>query len=180
MRAQVVYESMFGNTMLIAEAIAEGLARHAQVDLVEVGKAGLPPQDVDLLVIGGPTHAFGLSRPNTRKSAEQQTPRAVISGKTGIREWIATLGKSGIRVPTVTFDTKLATPKWLTGSASRSAAKLLKSNGIAVELPSASFYVNGTLGPLDDGELTRARHWGDWVGRQVCATIGQTAGRSTV
>ena len=37
MRVVVVYESMFGNTQKIAQAVAEGLAPHAQVDLVEVG-----------------------------------------------------------------------------------------------------------------------------------------------
>ena len=39
MRALVVYESMFGNTRTIAEAIAEGLSSHARVDLLEVGQA---------------------------------------------------------------------------------------------------------------------------------------------
>ena len=39
MRARVVYESMFGNTQVIAQAVAEGLAMSMTVDLEEVGSA---------------------------------------------------------------------------------------------------------------------------------------------
>jgi flavodoxin len=67
MHAIVVYESMFGNTQRVAEAVAAGIAAHMTVELIEVGAA--PTQigeDVGLLVVGGPTHAFGLSRQSTR------------------------------------------------------------------------------------------------------------------
>jgi hypothetical protein len=72
---------------------------------------------------------------------------------------------SGLRMPVAIFDTKLATPRWLPGSAGRRAAKLLKRLGIAVEVAPESFYVRTSLGPLIDGELARARQWGDWVAR---------------
>jgi flavodoxin len=39
MTALVVFESMFGNTKLIADAVAEGVARHLPVDQVEVSTA---------------------------------------------------------------------------------------------------------------------------------------------
>ena len=39
MRARVVYESMFGNTQAIAQAVADGLAETMSVDLEEVGSA---------------------------------------------------------------------------------------------------------------------------------------------
>ena len=39
MRTRVVYESMFGNTQAIAQAVAEGLAVSMTVDLEEVGSA---------------------------------------------------------------------------------------------------------------------------------------------
>ncbi|WP_353744571.1 flavodoxin domain-containing protein, partial [Thermocrispum sp.] len=51
MHALVVYESMYGNTKAIAEAIARGLASAAQVDLVEVGSAP-STVDADVLVVG--------------------------------------------------------------------------------------------------------------------------------
>ncbi len=63
MRAVVVYESMFGNTHEVAERIASGLAARYEVTVLPVGEAIaqiLP--DIDLLVVGAPTHVHGLSR----------------------------------------------------------------------------------------------------------------------
>ena len=70
MRALVVYESMYGNTHQIAEAIARGLRSAYAVQVVSVASA--PDEHVgryDLVVVGGPTHARGMSRPDTRQSA---------------------------------------------------------------------------------------------------------------
>lgn len=81
MRALVVFESMFGNTQVIARSVADGLAPRMRVDLVEVGAAPTALDgDVDLLVVGGPTHAFGMSRAGTRQSAAQQSQRGLVSG----------------------------------------------------------------------------------------------------
>jgi flavodoxin len=69
----VVYESMFGNTKSVARAVADGLSERFDVDLRDVSQA--PASDigpVDLIVVGGPTHAFSLSRPATRASALEQ------------------------------------------------------------------------------------------------------------
>jgi flavodoxin len=56
MSSLVVYESMWGNTKTVAEAVAEGIGR--DVAVVHVADAPvLVPSDVDLLVVGGPTHA---------------------------------------------------------------------------------------------------------------------------
>lgn len=66
---------MFGNTRAVAEAVAQGLGSAMTVELVEVSAAPLESQDVDLLVVGGPTHAFGMSRPTTRSDAAGRTRR---------------------------------------------------------------------------------------------------------
>jgi len=96
MRALVVYESMFGNTEAIAGAIAVGLPEHVDVETVEVGTApSVIGDDLDLIVVGGPTHAFGMSRPGTRKSAATQTNRPLVSAGTGLREWFADLEAGG-------------------------------------------------------------------------------------
>ena len=85
MRALVVYESMFGNTQTIADAIAGGLAQRMRVDAVEVGSAPATlDDDVTLLVVGGPTHAFGMSRPRTRQDAATQTPDGLVSTGIGL------------------------------------------------------------------------------------------------
>jgi flavorubredoxin len=74
-RTTVVYESMFGATREIAEAIARGLTEaggHNDVTLRRTSE--VTPEEVtasDLLVVGGPTHVHSLSRPETRKEAEK-------------------------------------------------------------------------------------------------------------
>jgi hypothetical protein len=164
MKALVVYESMFGNTEKVARAIGAGLARHGQVNLQEVGQLTEPlPADLDLLVVGGPTHAFGMSRPGTRQSASQQTPSGLISQGIGIREWVEGLARPEHKIFCAVFDTKIGKPMWLPGSAARAAAKRLRQRGFPPLVVPKSFYVTGTTGPLAEGELARAREWGEAI-----------------
>jgi len=161
MRTLVVYESMFGNTREIALAVADGLASGGRVDAIEVGDAPATiDDDVDLVVVGGPTHAHGMSREGTRDGAVQQSERPIISGRQGIREWIASLNALRLGVHVATFDTRFAKPRWITGSAAVSAAKLLRRRGVRELVPPESFFVEATAGPLAAGELDRARRWG--------------------
>ena len=70
MRAVIVYESMFGNTHAIADAVGKGLEPMLEVVVVPLAEAGRERLgDADLLVVGGPTHFHGMSRPRTRKWA---------------------------------------------------------------------------------------------------------------
>lgn len=159
MRALVVYESMFGNTEAVAKAVADSLSEVLPAEVVEVGVAPTPlPDDVGLLVVGGPTHAFGMSRPATRKSAADQAEGALVSARVGIREWLRELDLP--RKPqAATFDTRVK-KRFLPGSAARGAARRLRRTGATLVLPPESFWVVGTPGPLQDGELDRARQWG--------------------
>ena len=169
MRALVVYESMYGNTERIAVAIAEGLGPDAVA--VEVGAAprDLPPE-VDLLVVGGPTHGHGMSQPATRENASGHADRPVVSPGEGIREWIAGL-RADRAVRFTAFDTRIKGPKLLWGSAAESAAKALSARGFQQAAPPASFLVGGPLGsPYDRlvaGELDRARE----LGRSLAALL---------
>jgi hypothetical protein len=160
MRAHVIYESMYGNTQSIAEAVAEGLRdAGVRVELTEVGSApGQPDPLTDLLVVGGPTHAFGLSRPGTRESAAEQAHRRVISAHLGIREWLDDLPAvvSGVAAA---FDTHID-KRWVPGSAARSAARRLEATGYRLAAPAESFFVRDSEGPLKAGEVARARRWG--------------------
>ena len=70
MRAVVAYESMYGNTRRVADAIADGLRSTCSVTVVPVSRLEREALDtVDLIVIGGPTHVRGMSRASTRKAA---------------------------------------------------------------------------------------------------------------
>src|SRR6266536_4698634 len=100
MRAVVVYESMYGNTHLIADAIGAALRTAFDVRVVPVSQA--KPEviaDADLVVVGGPTHAHGMSRAATRKAAVEAANKPVSPLRAepgalgpGLRDWFASLG----------------------------------------------------------------------------------------
>ncbi len=171
MRAVVVFESMFGNTEKIARAIADGVrsglgAPPADVTVLEVGKAPDRLDDeVSLLVAGGPTHAFGMTRPNTRDDARKRVGDTVVSRGIGLREWLDSVAIDRSDVATATFDTRVDKVRRLPGSAARGAAKVLRRRGHVVLVPPQSFYVRDIEGPLSDGEVDHARRWGHEVGR---------------
>src|SRR5688500_3044702 len=108
MKALIVYESMFGNTKEVARAIADGLDDAFEVRLAEV--SGMPPaDDVDLLIVGAPTHAFGLSRPETRQDAGRQAAVSADALVVGLREYLeCSPTLAGIRA--AAFDTKINKP----------------------------------------------------------------------
>lgn len=165
-RALVLFESMFGNTQQIAEAVREGLSTSVPTDILEVGTApGVIPDGVGLIIVGGPTHAFGMSRPKTREDATRQAGGYVVSGGNGLREWITGLERAhGRNLAAAAFDTRIAKPR-VPGSAARGAEKRLRKLGFKIATPSESFYVTGTAGPLVDGETDRARRWGEELGK---------------
>ena len=100
MRAVVVYESMYGNTHLVAEAIGAGLGTAIDVTVVPVSQAGQAVlAGADLVVVGGPTHVHGMSRESTRKAAVETADKPDSELKAepgalgpGLREWFGSLG----------------------------------------------------------------------------------------
>lgn len=156
MRTLVIFESMFGNTQRIAEAIAAGIGEQMDVELLPVDQAPTRfADDVGLVVVGGPTHAFGISRAQTRRSAADQADTTVTPATAGIREWLASLEPG--TTPVATFDTRIK-KRWLPGSAARGIRTRVRRLGYR-PAGTTSFWVTGTSGPLADGEETRARDW---------------------
>ncbi|PVZ06817.1 flavodoxin family protein [Actinomycetospora cinnamomea] len=170
-RALVVFESMYGNTEAVARAIADGLATRVPVDLVEVGvAAAVPDPDVGLVVVGGPTHAFGMSRPSTRRDAAQKTGRATVSRADGVREWLEAL-PSRPDLLAASFDTRIDRPR-VPGSAARAIRRRLRRRGATTVDTPHSFFVEGSEGPLVDGELDRARAWGAGLAAAIAVPAG--------
>ena len=162
MNALVVYESMFGDAHTIANAIAAGLSTTMSVRVVDAREA--PDQlapDVDLLVVGGPNHQFGMPRPRTREQAEKQLDAKFPSTHSGLREWLHRLQPGGGR-PAVAFDLRLTHPGFLRhlDHASGQEEQLLGQHGFDVIAPAEHFAVLDTAGPLQDGEVARAKAWG--------------------
>lgn len=164
MRAIVVFESLWGNTAQIAQAIARGIERAAPVELVNAENAPTHLETYDLVVVGGPTHAFSMSRASTRESAVQSKQAPVVTR--GIREWLDEVSDVFHPIMAVTFDTKVESPR-LPGSAAKAARGDLRALGFDVSTPSQTFRVHGYEGPLVDGELVRAEEWGATLGALV-------------
>jgi hypothetical protein len=165
MRALVVYESMFGNTRRIADAIADGMADGSDVSVFDVADAPQRvPDDVDLLVVGGPTHAFSMSRLATRRDAARRGG-AYTDVPEGLREWLHALPAPTSACAFAAFDTRVDMPL-LPGAASHSASRVARKLGFQV-VDVTSFLVEGYEGPLVDGQLQRAREWGHGLTEQL-------------
>ena len=169
MTVLMVSESYFGNTLTVAKAIAAGLGQaRGQEPVAVVGAREALHEigsDVDLLLVGAPTHEFSMPKAQSRKQAAEKG--ATGGESVGIREWIEQVTpRADLRV--VTFDTSLKT-KFTPGSASKAAFKALKKCGFRRAERGQSFFVTGIAGPLIDGEEERAKDWGVQLGSSLLA-----------
>lgn len=172
MRALVVYESMFGNTRHVAEAVARGLGSAVRtVPVTQAHEENL--SDYDLVVVGGPTHAHGMSRESTRHGAAEQTEKP-DSGLTlepdaeseGVREWLDSLPSGGGRA--AAFDTRIDLAAVLTGRAGKGIAKKLRKHGFELVADPESFLVD-KQSALEPGEEERAEQWGRSLAQQAAS-----------
>jgi len=158
MKAAVVYESWFGNTRAIAEAVARGLGEVYEVTLCSVDDPSPAIDELDLLVVGGPTQVHGLSSVTSRKAAIEQLGDGREAG-IGVRGFVEALAPvDGVHA--AAFDTRVQRPAVVVGSAARGIAKRLQRRGFRLVSEPASFFVHGTPGPLADDEVERAERWG--------------------
>jgi Flavodoxin len=171
MDALVVFESMYGNTAAVGEAIAGSLracglnvqARLvSEVDPVETA-------DVDLLLVGGPTHVHGMSRASTRKTAANDETNTFPDPtlEPGLKEWLRSVS-TGESKPAAAFDTRIDKPVILTGSAAKGIARLLESRGFRVVVKPESFFVTSE-NQLVEGQLEHAAAWAEAVAKRVTA-----------
>ena len=169
MLAVIVYESMYGNTHEVAGAIGAGLSESCDVQVVPVGDAtGELLGAADLVVVGGPTHVHGMSRPSTRSSAVEQAGELTMdpdAGGEGVREWLESVAPvDGRRA--AAFDTRVDMAAVLTGRASKKIAKALAHHGFDLISEPESFLVDKET-KLIDGELDRSREWGRQLASQL-------------
>ena len=140
MKTLVVYDSLYGNTERIAKAIGDALT--GEVKVLSVGEVN--PSELksfDLLFVGSPTHG-GRASPPMREFLDKVQAR----------------GLDGINV--AAFDTRHTSKLTVIfGYAAGRIAKSLKKKGGSLVLSPQAFYVEGTEGPLKEGELERAAAW---------------------
>lgn len=154
MQSVVIYDSRFGNTEKIAEAIGRGAGTLGDVKVISTAEAAGDAQTLtgrpDLLLLGGPTQ-------NRRPSP-------------GLRAFLDGLPVSLRGVRSASFDTRYRGPVWLMGSAAAEAAKVILKAGGELVAPAESFFIvrRGSLErqTLEPGEIERAEQWG----RRVAAT----------
>lgn len=152
MKAMVIYDSAYGNTEKIAQAVGSILIPQVDVTILKVIEVKVTQvTGLELLIVGSPTQKF--------------RPTAAIGN---FLKSIPKKGLSGIKV--AAFDTRLtqsnidATPILpffvrIFGYAARPIADgLRKKGGLLVSSPEG-FFVEGMEGPLSQGELERAGQW---------------------
>jgi flavodoxin I len=142
MRALVVYDSVYGNTEKIAEAIG-GAIIGGEVRVLRAGEVGPPElENISLLVVGAPTQG-GRATP-------------------AIRDFLGRVSKAEINgLDAAAFDTRVASRvAKIFGYAAGRIAGSLKKKGANLVADPEGFFVEGTKGPLTEGELERAAAWG--------------------
>jgi hypothetical protein len=163
MKALVIHESMYGNTATVGRTIAASLCQQGLEvragSTAEITPAGAA--DADLLVVGGPTHAHGMSRASTRRAAVEDRDNTYPDRtvEPGLREWMEGLvpvrGRSA-----AAFDTRIDKPVLFTGSAAKGVARRLEHLGFRLVADPESFFVSGQ-NRLLEGEVDRAERWAD-------------------
>lgn len=151
MRAVVVFESIYGNTQAIAEAVANGLRQRFGVCVAEVGRAPRSLVGVDLLVVGGPI----------RSHLEVGDPAGLPAAGAGesLRDYLLSLvPESGITA--AAFSTARRTSWFPTGASTSPMVRRLEARGYDLLVKPEHFYVVDVQGPLEPGELERAQAWG--------------------
>jgi len=147
MKTLIVYDSVFGNTRTIAEAVGTAVGAPVR-NVSEVSADDL--HDLELLIVGSPTRAFRPTKPLTRFLAS--LPAKALTG-----------------VRSAAFDTRadleevnsklLATLVGIFGYAAPSIEKRLRKKGARIVAQAEGFFIKGTEGPLKDEETTRAASW---------------------
>jgi hypothetical protein len=181
MRALVVYESLYGNTAAIAAGIAAGLD-DAGIDVRVSNVDDVAPDEGserDVLVVGGPTHAHGMTRATTRMTAVQDDNNTYDDPTVGegLRGWLDELAHADGRAAAA-FDTRIDIPRFLSGAASKGIAAGLTARGFTVVTRGESFLVTKT-NELVDGELARARAWGRSIAGAIVPVTTSSATESS-
>jgi flavodoxin len=164
MKAVVVYESLWGNTAAIARAIAEGIGPDAQA-LTTDGAPAEAIADADLIVAGAPVLGFSLPTDEMRDSvarSEAGAPSPPDLSHPSLRSWLDSLPRGHGRA--AAFETRIWwSPRGATGDIERR----LERAGYERAAKAQKFVVADKYGPLREGELDRARQWGQELSRRV-------------
>lgn len=157
MKSVVVYESLWGNTAALAQAVAEGIGHGARaLSTAQATREELA--GTNLLVAGAPVLGFTLPTEVMRNNLgphEVKAPRKPDLSAPSMRSWLERLpvGEGWF----ASFESRIW---WSPGGATRLIDRMLRLAGYRQIAKRQRFKVRGTYGPLKRGELERARSWG--------------------
>jgi len=179
-KAVIVYESEFGATRLVAQAIEMGLGERMHTELVNVHDAAhLSVARADLLVVGAPTHGRMIPTADSRLDGEIHSDQPFRSHqlepdplKTGVREWLTTIELDGSWC--ATFTTRAHMPILLSGSAAPAILRALRKAG-GVKLAAPVAFLIEKDGALATNELRYAQDWGRQLGAAMEGAPGEPA-----
>ena len=169
MRILVVYDSMYGNTARVAEAVADALQPEGEVRLLPVAEATPAAlAEARLLIVGSPTQRF---RPLPTVSALLGGLPAGSLVDVRVAAFDTRLVIADVHNAVLSFFVRVLGPS---AYAARRIERALVRAGGRPAVPSEGFLVVGTEGPLKQGELERAARWA----RQAAAPQARPAGRA--
>jgi len=135
--ALVIYDSVYGNTKIIAETIAKELSNNSKaISVSNINTDDL--KDINLLIVGSPINGW---RPTEK-----------------ISKWLTVLGTDKLKnIKAASFDTRIKV--FFHGDAMNKISNLLKKVGAEIITTPECFYVKGSKGPLLEGEIEKAIQW---------------------
>lgn len=158
MKAVVVYESLWGNTAAVARAIAEGIGPEAQA--LSTGEAaGEVLAGADLIVAGAPVIQFRLPTEKVREELGRNPGKAPTPpnlSNPSMRSWLDDLPEGHGSL--AAFETRV---RFSPGGSTSVITESLEGKGYSQLAEAERFFVKGAYGPMRDGELERARRWGE-------------------
>jgi flavodoxin len=154
MKTFVIYDSLYGNTEKIAQAIAGAIGPANDVQLLRASEASPATlAAVDLLVVGAPTHG---GRPSPGMQAFLNQIPANALNRVGVTAFDTRVEGKGIGLRILMS---------LLGFAAGRIASTLQRKGGKLASPPEGFTVEGKEGPLKSGELERAAEWAKSIQR---------------
>ncbi len=135
MKTLVIFDSNFGNTQKIAEAVAKEFETQAvHVSKVSIDELG----GFNLIIVGSPINGW---RPSEKMG-----------------NFLKTLSSGQLKgIKAAAFDTRVKL--FIHGDAAKKISKALENAGAKIIIEPQVFFVKGREGPLFDGEIEKASQW---------------------
>ena len=147
MKHLIIYDSQYGNTGKVAEAIAQSLPQAQAIQVNAVTKQDL--KNLETLVVGSPTQG-GRPTQAIQTFIDQLPAKALNQVKVAAFD-------TGFKYEDQNFALKLLIKA--IGYAAPKIAQSLQAKGGKLMLQPKTFIVTGKEGPLASGELALAAKW---------------------